>query len=409
MEFKDFNLDERLLEGIDVMGFEKPTPVQEQAIPLILQGKDIIASAQTGTGKTAAFVLPLVHKIINSEQGGNVKALVIVPTRELAMQIDQQLEGMSYFTPISSIAIYGGTDGTSYVKEKQALKEGADIVICTPGRILSHLYNKYVQVSGLKYLVLDEADRMLDMGFYEDIMKIISYLPEQRQSLFFSATMPEKARKLAHQVLTDPVEVNIARSKPVEKVLQVAYVLYENQKIPMLKYLLQGKELRSVLIFCSTKVGAKELNKELKAGGLNIDEIHSDLTQSSRENVLRRFKNRSLNILVATDILSRGIDIEDIDLVVNYDVPNDDEDYIHRIGRTARAEAEGVAITLISPKEQGKFHSIEKLLGNPVMKLRLPASLGEGPEYDPGKRMAGRVPRHSRASRQRGDGRRKGR
>jgi superfamily II DNA/RNA helicase len=385
MDFKDFNLDERLLEGIEIIGFEKPTPVQEQAIPLIMQGKDIIASAQTGTGKTAAFVLPLVHKIINSKQDGHVQALVIVPTRELAMQIDQQLEGMSYYTPISSIAIYGGTDGTSYTTEKGALKKGADIVICTPGRILSHLYNKYVMVSGLKYLVLDEADRMLDMGFYEDIMKIISYLPEQRQSLFFSATMPDKARKLARAVLNDPVEVNIAQSKPAEKVLQVAYVLYDKQKIPMLKYLLQGKELRSVLIFCSTKVSAKELNKELKAGGLNIDEIHSDLIQSSRENVLRRFKNRSLNILVATDILSRGIDIEDIDLVVNYDVPNDDEDYIHRIGRTARAEAEGVAITLISPKEQGKFQSIEELLGKPVMKLRLPASVGEGPEYNPRK------------------------
>jgi len=386
VSFKEFGLDHRLLEGIEVLGFEKATPVQEQAIPYIMQGKDIIASAQTGTGKTAAFVLPLVHHIINSEQDGNVKALVIVPTRELAVQIDQQLEGMSYFTPVSSIAIYGGTDGTSYVTEKQALSEGADIVICTPGRILSHLYNKYVKFSKLKYLVLDEADRMLDMGFYEDIMKIISYLPKQRQSLFFSATMPDRARKLARLVLNDPVEINIAMSKPVEKVLQVAYVVYDTQKIPMLKYLLKGKELRSVLIFCSTKVGAKQLNKELKAAGLNIGEIHSDLDQKSRENVLRQFKNRSLSILVATDILSRGIDIEDIDLVINYDVPNDDEDYIHRIGRTARAEAEGVAITFINPKEQGKFLSIEELLGKPVMKLQLPANIGPGPAYTPVKR-----------------------
>jgi len=389
VEFKDFGLDERLLEGIDIIGFKTPTPVQEQAIPLIMQGSDIIASAQTGTGKTAAFVLPIVNHIINSEHNGNVKALVIVPTRELAMQIDQQLEGMSYYTPVSSIAIYGGTDGTSYVTEKQALSEGADIVICTPGRILSHLYNTYVKVSGLKYLVLDEADRMLDMGFYEDIMKIISYLPEKRQSLFFSATMPDKANKLARQVLHNPAEINIARSKPAERVLQVAYVIYENQKIPMLKYLLQGKELRSVLIFCSTKISAKELNKELQADGLNIDEIHSDLQQTDREKVLRKFKNRTLSILVATDILSRGIDIEDIDLVINYDVPNDDEDYIHRIGRTARAEAEGVAITFINQKEQGKFLSIEELLGKPVMKLQLPSSLGEGPAYNPKKREAG--------------------
>ena len=386
MNFKDFNLDERLLEGIEVIGFEKATPVQEQAIPLIMKGKDIIASAQTGTGKTAAFVLPIVHKIINAEQDGNVKALVIVPTRELAMQIDQHLEGISYFTPVSSIAIYGGTDGTSFIAEKQALTEGADVVICTPGRMLSHLYSGYVKVSELKYLVLDEADRMLDMGFYEDIMKIISYLPEKRQSLFFSATMPDKARKLAHKVLHKPVEINIAISKPVEKVMQVAYVLYEKQKIDMLKYLLQGKELRSVLIFCSTKASTKQLNKDLQKAGLNIDEIHSDLEQSNREKVLRRFKNRSLSILVATDILSRGIDIEDIDLVVNFDVPNDDEDYIHRIGRTARAQADGVAITFINEKEQGKFLGIEELLGKPVMKLQLPVSLGEGPEYNPRRR-----------------------
>ena len=387
MDFKTFSFDKRLEEGIDAIGFEEATPIQEQVIPMILNGDDVIASAQTGTGKTAAFLLPIIHKIISGEENHHqVKGLIIVPTRELAVQIDQQMEGFSYFTPVSSIAVYGGTDGISYAQEKKALSDGADVIIGTPGRLIAHFNMGYVKVSDLKYLILDEADRMLDMGFYDDIMKIISYLPEKRQNLMFSATMPNKIRTLAKKVLSNPKEVNIAMSKPAEKILQIAYVVYSKQKIPLVSYLLQSKQLRSVLIFCSTKISAKELAKTLKKKGIKVADIHSDLTQDKREDALRSFKARRINVLVATDILSRGIDIEDIDLVINFDVPNDGEDYIHRIGRTARAEADGVAITLIDEDSQYKFLEIEDLLGHPLHKSQVPQELGETPEYNPKKR-----------------------
>ena len=385
MKFKEFKLDPRVLEGIEAIGYETATPVQEQAIPVILEGKDIIASAQTGTGKTAAFLLPVIHKIIAAKSDEHIKALVIVPTRELAMQIDQQMEGFSYFTSVSSIAVYGGTDGTSFSQEKQALSEGADVIIGTPGRLIAHLIMGYVKVQELDYLILDEADRMLDMGFYDDIVRIISYLPEKRQNLMFAATMPGKIRLLAKKVLNNPLEINIAVSKPVEKILQLAYIVYTNQKIPLVKHILQSKKLQSVLIFCSTKISTKELGKVLKQTGLATEQIHSDLGQKDRENVLLKFKNRELNILVATDILSRGIDIEDIDLVINFDVPNDGEDYIHRIGRTARAKSDGIAITIVNEKEQRRFLSIEELLGNPVYKAKVPDQLGATPAYSPGK------------------------
>ena len=387
MDFKTFSFDKRLEEGIDAIGFEEATPIQEQVMPMILNGDDVIASAQTGTGKTAAFLLPIIHKIISGEENHHqVKGLIIVPTRELADQIDQQMEGFSYFTPVSSIAVYGGTDGISYAQEKKALSDGADVIIGTPGRLIAHFNMGYVKVSDLKYLILDEADRMLDMGFYDDIMKIISYLPEKRQNLMFSATMPNKIRTLAKKVLSNPKEVNIAMSKPAEKILQIAYVVYSKQKIPLVSYLLQSKQLRSVLIFCSTKISAKELAKTLKKKGIKVADIHSDLTQDKREDALRSFKARRINVLVATDILSRGIDIEDIDLVINFDVPNDGEDYIHRIGRTARAEADGVAITLIDEDSQYKFLEIEELLGHPLHKSQVPQELGEIPEYNPKKR-----------------------
>jgi ATP-dependent RNA helicase RhlE len=385
LKFNEFGFVPALNEGIEAIGFETATPVQEQAIPLIMAGKDILASAQTGTGKTAAFLLPIIHRIITSPPGVHVKALVIVPTRELAVQIDQHMEGLSYFTPVSSIAVYGGTDGASFENEKKSLSEGADVVICTPGRMIAHLNQGYVQISGLQVLVLDEADRMLDMGFFDDIMKIISFLPAQRQTLMFSATMPDNIRLLARRVLNEPAEINIALAKPAEKVLQAAYVVYEKQKIVLAKSLLRHGNLRSVLVFCSTKSSTKDLSRELKRAGLSVAEIHSDLEQSQREQVLMDFKNRKLNILVATDILSRGIDVEDIDMVLNYDVPHDGEDYIHRIGRTARAESEGMAITFISEKEQRKFAEIEKLLGSAVYKAKLPPELGEGPVYAPGK------------------------
>ena len=390
MHFKEFGFNPQLLEGIEAIGFETTTPIQEKAIPVILEGKDLIASAQTGTGKTAAFLLPVIQKIISSEQDGNIHALVIVPTRELAVQIDQHFQGFSYFTPVSSIAVYGGTDGISYSQEQQALTEGADVVICTPGRMIAHLNNNYVKISEIKYLILDEADRMLDMGFYDDIMKIISFLPVKRQNLLFAATMPKEIRELAKKVLENPIEINIAVSKPAERILQAAYIVYDNQKIPLVKELLLNKQLRSVLIFCSTKVKTKQLSSELKKLGFAVEDIHSDLDQAGRENALMNFKSRKLQILVATDILSRGIDIEDIDLVINFDVPNDCEDYIHRIGRTARAEADGVAITFVNEKEQSRFALIENLLEKSVYKVKLPVHIGEVPAYNPGKSRQGK-------------------
>jgi ATP-dependent RNA helicase RhlE len=383
LKFTEFGFDERLMEGIDASGYENATPVQEQVIPLVLQGKDIIASAQTGTGKTAAFLLPLINKIITDPLVNHTNtALVIVPTRELAIQIAQHMEGLSYFTSVSSIAVYGGGDGNAFVQEKKALSHGADVVVCTPGKMMAHIKMGYVKLDGLKYLILDEADRMLDMGFYDDIMFIINHLPKKRQNLLFSATMPHKIREMARKILHQPAEINISISKPNEKIVQEAFVVYEEQKIPLIKYLLKKKDFAMVLIFCSSKQSVKQLTRDLQRAGVKADEIHSDLEQDKREDVLMQFKSRRLPILIATDILSRGIDIDNIDLVINYDVPHDGEDYVHRIGRTARAAAEGTAYTFISPREQRKFLSIEKLLGKPVTKATVPEEFGEVPEYN---------------------------
>ena len=387
MKFSEFGLSPKLLEGIDAIGFTDATPVQDATIPLILDGKDMIAAAQTGTGKTAAFLLPIIHKILSDPEDGNIKALIIVPTRELAVQIDQQMEGLSYYTSVSSIAVYGGGDGQSFDREKKALTEGADIIIGTPGRLMAHLNMNYVKIQQLKYLILDEADRMLDMGFNEDIMKIIGYMPKDRQSLLFSATMPPKIRILAKKILKeDPAEINIAISKPNERIIQAAFVVYENQKIPLVEHILRADWLRSVIVFCSTKDSTKRLAKELASKKFSAEQIHSDLDQKERENVLNRFKSRKLTTLVATDILSRGIDIEDIDIVINYDVPNDGEDYIHRIGRTARAARRGAAFTFVSEKEQDKLLVIEELLGNPIPKAKIPSHIGDGPKYAPRQR-----------------------
>jgi ATP-dependent RNA helicase RhlE len=403
LNFKEFGFDSRLLEGIEATGYTTATPIQEKVIPLILEGKDIIASAQTGTGKTAAFLLPIVNKLLTIEHGEHhINALVIVPTRELAVQISQNMEGLSYFTNISSIAVYGGGDGTTFNTEKQALSHGADLVICTPGRMISHLNLGYVKLDGLKYLILDEADRMLDMGFNDDIMKIISYLPKKRQNLLFSATMPNSIRDLARKILNNPMEINIAISKPPERIKQEAFIVYEAQKIPLVKHILKSKDFKSVLVFCSTKDNVKQLSKDLKRAGLSIEEIHSDLEQNEREKVLRAFKNKELKILVATDILSRGIDIEDIDLVINYDVPHDGEDYVHRIGRTARAETDGVAYTLVSEKEQKKLFTIEKLLGHPIPKAAIPAQFGEAPAYNPEKQEREKKPFHKKKGKGKG-------
>jgi superfamily II DNA/RNA helicase len=388
--FDEFDLDNRVLDGIDAMGYTTATPVQEKVIPPIIAGKDILACAQTGTGKTAAFLLPILHRLITEPHDAHkINSLIIVPTRELAVQIAQTLEGMSYFTSVSSIAVYGGSNGALFSAEKKALTSGVDIVICTPGRMIAHLNMGYVKLDAVKYLVLDEADRMLDMGFNDDIIKITSFLPKQRQNLLFSATMPDKIRKLALKILHQPEEINIAISKPPEKIVQEAFIVFEDQKIALMKHVLSQKQFGSIIIFCSRKQNVKQLCQELKRARFSVEEIHSDLEQEKREQVLMDFKNKKLKMLVATDILSRGIDIEDIDLVINYDVPNDAEDYIHRIGRTARAATDGTAYTIVSEKEQRKFARIEEVLGKPVVKAAVPEALGPVPEYTPRSSRSG--------------------
>lgn len=380
MYFSEFGFDDDLMDGIDAMGYETATPVQEQVIPHIIAGRDIIAAAQTGTGKTAAFLLPVLHKLLSqAHDEQSINALIVVPTRELAVQIAQTLEGITYYTSISFISVYGGTGGALFAAERKALEKGADIVICTPGRMISHLNMGYVKLDGLRYLILDEADRMLDMGFYEDIIKIISYLPTQRQNLLFSATMPPAMRKLANTILKNPAEINIAISKPPEQIAQGAFLVYEPQKIPLVKYVLEQKEFGSVLIFCSSKLSVKKLYEELRRAKFSVGNIQSDLEQDQREQVLLDFRSRKLKIIVATDILSRGIDIEDIDLVINYDVPHDGEDYVHRIGRTARAATKGTAYTFVTDKELYKFQKIEKLIGTDVPRQVVPEQFGPAP------------------------------
>lgn len=382
MKFIDYHFESGLQEGLDAMRFENPTPIQEQAIPVILDNKDLIAVAQTGTGKTAAFLLPILHKISLSGKS-TTDTLIIVPTRELALQIDQTVQGLAYFTGISSLAIYGGGDGIVFENEKRALTQGAQIIIATPGRLMSHLNMGYVKFDQVNHLILDEADKMLDMGFSDDITKITTYLPKQKQTLLFSATMPPAIRKLSERLLVNPVQISIAISKPAAGVTQTAYLVYDTQKNALIKYLLKENASESIIVFSSTKQNVKILNRELQQAGFKSNAIHSDLEQDEREEVLRNFKSKRIQILVATDILSRGIDIEDIGVVVNYDVPGDAEDYIHRIGRTARASTKGEAITLISEIDQHKFHKIEVLIENEVNKLPLPTFLGEGPVYNP--------------------------
>lgn len=395
MKFTEFNFHPDLLEGIQASGYETATPVQEQVIPLIVAGRDLIASAQTGTGKTAAFLLPILQKLLTKPGNDHhIDILIVVPTRELAIQIGEHLEGLSYFTSVSSIAVYGGGDGQSFVQEKQALSKGADIVIATPGKLIAHINMGYVQLKQLQVLILDEADRMLDMGFHDDIMRIVSVLPEKRQTLLFSATMPPKIRSLAQKILRDPAEINIAISRPPEKIVQKAFVIYETQKDALVKQLLQSSEFKSILIFCSRKQNVKQLTRMLKQARINAEEIHSDLDQAKREDVLRAFTSKRLPVLVATDILSRGIDIDHIDLVINYDVPHDGEDYVHRIGRTARAETDGTAYTFVSEKEQNKMAAIEKLLGHPIPKATVPKELGSVPEYRPRERNHRRTEGH---------------
>lgn len=383
MRFDEFGLNEQLLEAISYMGFEKASPIQEKAIPEILKGRDILGSAQTGTGKTAAFTLPILHKMAEKPINA-ISTLILVPTRELAIQIDQQIQGFSYFVGIDSLALYGGGDGTDWAQQKTSLTEGSGIVVATPGKLIAHLNMGYVKFDKLEYLILDEADRMLDIGFYDDIMKIMSHLPEKRQTLMFSATMPSRIQQMSDKILKDPVRISIAISKPAEGVLQASYLTYDAQKTPLINSLLEDKpEYHSIIIFCSTKQKVSEVTRTLKRHKFNVEAISSDLEQREREDVLLRFRSRETRILVATDVLSRGIDIKDINLVINYDVPGDAEDYVHRIGRTARADTTGVALTFINEDDMYKFHRIEQLIEREVVKIPLPEELGEGPEWNP--------------------------
>ena len=384
MRFDELDLEDEILDGLYDMNFSEMTPVQEHTIPVILSGRDIIGCAQTGTGKPAAYPLPLLNRLLIEGNPDNViKSVIIVPTRELAQQIDQQFQGFSYYLPVSTTVVYGGGDGKGWDVQKRGMLLGSDVVIATPGRMISHLQNSGIDLSHVECVILDEADRMLDMGFSDDIMKIISYMPKERQTVMFSATLPPKIRELAKTILRNPAEVNIAISKPNEAIDQSAYVCYESQKLGVIRELFAEPTDSKTIIFSSSKLKVKELAHTLKRMKLNVAAMHSDLEQAQREEVMLAFKNNKINILVATDIVARGIDIEDIGLVINYDVPHDPEDYIHRIGRTARAAATGSAITFVSEDEQGKFHQIEKFIEREIRKADLPESVGEGPKYEP--------------------------
>ena len=380
-----------LMEGIEAMNFQEMTPIQEQSIPPIMEGRDMIACAQTGTGKTAAYLLPLLNRMLKEEHDSeSVNAIIMAPTRELAQQIDQQLEGFSYFLPITSVPVYGGSDASAWEQQKKAMMMGAEFVIATPGRLISHINLGYVDFSKVNYFVLDEADRMLDMGFYDDIIHIVKQLPKERQTIMFSATMPQKIRSLAESILVDPVTIDIAISKPAEGIEQGAYICYEAQKLGIIQTLFEESTPDKVIVFSSSKQKVRDVTRSLKRMKLLAEEIHSDLEQSKRDEALLSFKNGKINILVATDIVSRGIDIENIDMVINFDVPSDVEDYIHRIGRTARAQKTGRGITFVSESEQNKFYRIESFLQKAIDKYVVPEQLGEVPEYSP-KKNSGRT------------------
>ena len=391
LQFTDLELNDQLLEALSYMGFEEATPIQEQTIPEILKGRDIIACAQTGTGKTAAFILPVLNRLSDIKRNG-IMVLIIVPTRELAIQIEQQVQGFAYFVGIDSVSIYGGGDGINWEDQKKALVHGTDIIVATPGKLISHINMGYVNFNNLKYLILDEADRMLDQGFHDDIIKIIKGIPEKRQTLLFSATFPSKIKSFSKKILKNPFEVSIAMSKPAEGVLQAAYLIYNPQKIELLKSLIADKpDYKSILIFSSTKKKVFDIVRALKGNGYTVEGISSDLEQKDREEALRGFRSKRTRVVVATDVLSRGIDIKDINLVVNFDVPNEAEDYVHRIGRTARADTTGVALTFVNEDEMFKFSRIEQLIEREVPKILLPPELGDGPIWKlPHKRSHGK-------------------
>lgn len=387
MRFDELPLCEDVLNGLDAMNFTEMTPVQEHAIPIILAKKDLIACAQTGTGKTAAFLLPLINNLHTESRADDaVNAIIMSPTRELAQQIDQQMEGFSYFVPVSSVAVYGGNDAEAWAIQRNGLQRGADVVIATPGRLISHLNLSEIDLTHVKYFILDEADRMLDMGFFDDIMSIVNRLPKDRQTIMFSATMPPKIKQMAKTILREPEEVKIAISRPPETIMQTAYICEESQKNGIIRSLFAETSPNKVILFCGSKVKVKELTRSLARMGLSVGEMHSDLDQKQRDEVMHEFKNNRVSMLIATDIVSRGIDIDDISLVINYDVPFEVEDYVHRIGRTARAGDEGMSITLVGSEEQFRFRKIEEFLEKDIYKIPLPPELGEAPAYNPSLR-----------------------
>ncbi len=386
MIFDDLDLNPELLESIDYMGFRETTPIQEKAIPVIMSGRDLIACAQTGTGKTAAYLLPIMNNI-SEKRPSHTHTLILVPTRELALQIDQQIQGLAYTLNITSLAVYGGGDGSGWDQEKAALSKGADIIVATPGRLISHLNQGYVKFNQIEVLVLDEADRMLDIGFYDDIMRITSYVPKKRQTLMFSATMPPDIRSMSKHIMKNPAEISLEMSKPPEGVVQAVYLLSDNQKLPLINSLIaDNPDYHSILIFSSTKKKVSEIVRGLRSKNYLVEGISSDLEQKERENMLVRFRSRKTRVLVATDVLSRGIDIKDINLVINFDAPSDAEDYVHRVGRTARAETTGVAVTLVNRADMYKIQRIEKLIGNRIYNAPLPAFIAENHNSGPGHR-----------------------
>lgn len=385
MKFTELNLDEQLLEAISYMGFETATPIQAQAIPLILDNKDVLACAQTGTGKTGAFVLPILNKLVGKEDS-HINTLIIVPTRELAIQIEQQIQGLSYFVSVGSKAVYGGGGGKDFDLQKEALKNGTDIIVATPGKLISHLKLGYVNFKHVQHLILDEADRMLDMGFIDDLKKIISFLPKEHQTLMFSATMAKSLEQLAGKILNNPEKISLAVAKPAAGVDQKVYLSFDDQKDQIIGHLLkERKDYKSIIIFTSSKMKVSQIVRALNKAGFPSKGISSNLDQAAREDVLRGFRSRRIRILVATDVMSRGIDVKEINMVINYDVPHEAADYVHRVGRTARAETKGEAVTLVNQKDMYKFKKIEELIDSKLPKLLPPEEFGEGPKWSDAK------------------------
>ncbi|MDB4323894.1 DEAD/DEAH box helicase [Crocinitomicaceae bacterium] len=385
MKFTELNLNDSLLEAISYMGFESATPIQEKAIPLILDNRDLIACAQTGTGKTGAFILPILNKLVGKEDT-NIDTLIIVPTRELAIQIEQQIQGLAYFVSVGSKSVYGGGSGKDFDLEKNALVNGTDIIVATPGKLLSHLKMGYVNFKHVKHLILDEADRMLDMGFIDDLTKIISFLPKGHQTLLFSATMAPSLEKLARKLLHNPEKISLAVAKPAAGVKQSIYLVHDEQKVKVLAHIIkENKHYDSIIVFTSTKSKVSNIVRSLGRNGLKAQGISSNLEQSEREEVLRGFRSKRIRILIATDVMSRGIDIKEINMVVNYDAPHEPADYVHRVGRTARANTKGEAITLVNQTDMFRMRRIEQLIESSVPKMQPPEAFGPGPEWQEGK------------------------